>query len=331
MVVTTLHFIYTLPVPDLLDGIPPNNSPHTISYHAGRFLRERARERGWDFHLHALDSDADVTFAPDDVVVGHTWYPDGLMNRALSSPARVKLVLQPYQSFMVAPSETAWIRALFARADHLCLITGQTWWDAMPDTPYADWQAKATRVDMAVEAAHHPFLKRRYNPRGKRAFLAIGTDKPYKGLDMVAALAAAHGAKLGYLGDADWTRFQHVPRLTHYGGRELLPSFIQQLCDTYDGFLSLARGDANPTTLLETACWGLTGFCNEGSGYYANRPFLPLKTNDMAFNLEQIEAFQWTDESALRARAVRLRQVMETEYTWDKFCSTVWGALQSWL
>lgn len=253
------------------------------------------------------------------------------MTRALDSPARAKFILQPYQHDIVGRSESWWALKWFAKADWLFGITGPYWYDTMHEGLYGDWKAKFTRVDMAVSPAQHPFVKRRWNPPGKRKLLAVGAYIPYKGLDLIAELARASGVYLGYYGNAPLEVFRHVPRFHHYGGALFVQPLIGQIADTYDGFLSLARGDANPTTLLETACWGLTGFCNKESGYWPNAPFLELRLNDLAFNLEQMEWLQTVSEYDLRMRAEQMRDLMVREYNWDKFTTTIWEVMQRWL
>lgn len=323
----TLWFSYSLPPDMSLDGLQPINSPYTITYYLGRFLRDRARERGWQFEYRNLDSSEQDNIGEDDIVIGHSWYPDGWLNRALHSPARFKFVLQPYQKDIVAPTESEWVKSLFARPDHLFLITGSYWWDTMGQGLYGDWKAKSTRVDMAVHPDAHPYLKRKWNRKGKRGFLCVGADIPYKGLDLVAELAQTAGVRLGYFGSAPKEKFQHVPQFRHMGGATFTPDLIQWVCDEYDFFISLARGDANPTTLLETACWGLIGFCNQESGYHPNVPFLELRLNDMAFNWEQLELWQQKDEDELQSRSLTMRQQIAEQYTWTKFATTVWNKM----
>lgn len=310
-----------------LDGLAPINSPYTITYYLGRFLRERAREQGWDFQYVNLDDTTPCDIGADDIVIGHLWHPEGFMTQALHSAAKYKFVLQPYQRDIVGVNEAGWIKELMSHADHFFAITGSYWYDTMEQGLYGEWKAKTTRVDMAVDGNGHHYYKRQWNKKGKRGFLCIGADIHYKGLDLVAELAQTAGVRLGYCGNAQRERFQHVPQMQHIGGVSFTPQLVQYLCDEYDFFISLARGDANPTTLLETACWGLVGLCNNESGYHANDPFLELRLNDMAFNWEQLERCQNLDEDELQSRSLKMRQLMQTNYTWTRFTTTVWNGM----
>lgn len=314
-----------------LDAPQPPNSPYSLTWNIGRFLRDKATALDYTFRYVNLDDCGEYAIGADDICVGHVWWPDGFMNRALASPARLKFVLQPYSPGMVAPTERDWIRLLFGKADHLFLVTGPAWYDAMPDGPFADWQAKATRLDMAIDVTLHPHSKRRWNPPGKRALLAIGADTPAKGLDIVADFARIGGFKLGHFGAAAPGRFQHVPQAIEYGGVDFDLAGQQHITDEYDGFISLARMDANPTTLLETAAWGLVPFCNVESGYHPGEPFLELRLDDMRFNLEVLDWFQRAPEYELRCRADAIQREVVEQHTWARFCETLWAEISKWL
>lgn len=326
--VKTLWFAYSLGPLASLDADEPRNAPYVITWHLGRFLREKAASLGFEFRYVNLDDLGDYSIGSDDIVIGHTWYPDGFVNRALDSAARLKFVLQPYSEGMVAETERAWIKGLFAKADHLFLITGPEWWRRMPSGPYAEWQAKATRLDMAINTAVHPYLKTRWNPPGKRGFLAIGSDIPAKGIDLVAQLAQMGGCRLLYYGNADASRFEHVPQAIIDSGAEFTPDVIASLCRDYDFFLSMSRYDANPTTLLETTAWGLVAACTPESGYSPYEPFMELRLDDMPFNLEQIDRLQTMPDYDLRQRSERLRHYVEDCHRWTTFCETVWRGIE---
>lgn len=325
----TLWFSYS----DLngLDGPEPINSPYTITWHLGRYLRSHVTERGYDFRYVNLDDCGDYTIGADDVVIGHTWYPEGFITKAFEQPCRARFILQPYQHDIVGKNESWWIKALADKADHLFFVTGPYWWDTMSKGLYGDWKEKATRLDMAINPALHPLTKTRWNPPGKRSFLAIGADIPYKGLSMIADLARIGGLRLGYYGNAPYERFQHVPQMTHYGGRAFTPDVTAEITAEYDFFVSLAIGDACPTTLLETSCWGMLPFCNDQSGYWPNHPFMELRKDNMQFNLEQIDYIQRAPEYELRDRADKIRQHVIKRHGWDLFCDTIWEKLTEWL
>lgn len=327
----TFWFSYSLPSGSTLDDDEFPNSPYSLTWNVGRMLRERVTAAGYDFTYVNLDDDAPRAIGEDDLILGHSWYPTGFLTMAFAQRCRAKFVLQPYQHDIVGRNESAWVKALFANADHLFFITGPYWHDTMHEGLYGDWKPKTTRLDMAVNSDLHPFLKRRWGKPNKRAVLSIGADIPYKGLDRVAELAMSGGFRLGYFGNAPRERFQHVPQFTHHAGALFTPPLIQQVADEYDFFVSLALGDANPTTLLETACWGLLGFCNPQSGYWPNDPFLALELDNLAGNLDQLDYWQGLSEYDLRLRSELMREHVASHYTWTRFCDTLWQGIAPYL
>lgn len=313
-----------------LDSDEPYNSPYSITWNLGRYLRRCALECGYQFEYRNLDDKSPADLFHGDVVVGHTWWDGGFMDIALDSPA-YKFILQPYQHYMVSEGDIPRLKQMFAKADRLLLITGQYWWDTMKDSPFADWQTKATRIDMAVNPNIHPLSKISWNEPGKRKFLAMGTDRPYKGLDEVAHLMQMSGAHLGYFGNALLERFAHVPSFTHFGGALLNEVRQAHITSEYDFFITLGRADANPTTLLEAACWGLIPLCNPRSGYWPEEPFIGLLdpgTPDAdGINLAVLEGLQDMKDRDLYKHQRRIRDYVIRNHSWEKFNRTVWAEI----
>lgn len=308
-----------------IDSPEPPNSPYSLTWNVGRFLRDKAVSIGYEFQYRNLDLIFEDTLGPDDIVIGHPWWPNGWMSGALNSNAKAKFVLQPYQHDIVGKNESWWIKGLVDKADHCFWVTGKYWWDTMHEGLYGDWKSKSTRLDMAINPALHPLSKKRWNPPGKRKFLAIGADIPYKGLDMIADLARMGGFHLGYYGAATYEKFGHVPQFRHNGARDFTPDVQAWIANEYDAFISLARGDANPTTLLETACWGLLPMCNQESGYWPDAPFMELRKDDTLFNLAQVDYLQSVSEYELRQRAEQIRCEVVERHGWAQFCEAVWS------
>lgn len=328
----TLWFCYSRGTYDL-DGPEPPHSPYTIYYHLGRFLRDRAVELGMDFQYRNLDELTQDTIGAEDIVIGHTWFaPEGgWMHQALNSDCRRVFILQPYSHGMVSDGDVPRVLDLWHRAAHLFLITGEFWHFTMSGSPYAALKPKSTRLDMAINPEQHPFLKTSWNKSGRRGWLCIGNDVPAKGFAYIAELARTAGVRLGHYGSASPATFQHVPQMTLHGGRLFDVAAITDICQQYDFFISLAPMDANPTTLLETAAWGLIGFSNRESGYLPDKPFLELKLGDMAFNLHQLRTWQHMDEYELRQRNRDMRETIEKQYSWQRFCDRVWNEVRDYL
>ena len=326
----TLHFSYSLPGGSL-DIEEPLNSPYTIAYHVGRFLRDKACEHGYAFAYHNLDDTTPVEFDPSDIAIGHTWWDGGFMHQALNANIKGKLILQPYSRYMVSESDIGMVLDLFGKADDLLFITGEHWFQTMPTSPFAALYPKVTRIDMAVSGTIHPMLKTRWNKKGERAICVIGNDIPVKGFQNVAELARMAGIRLGHFGNAREGTFDHVPQITLHGGVLFTPDKIAALCEQYDALVCLATSDANPTVLLEAAAWGLRIYCNEEGGYYPNHPFKELRLNDPTFNVGQMRAFQEMDEYDLRRESAALRTTIERDYNFDVMTATIWNCVGKYL
>src|SRR5689334_6533596 len=176
-----------------LDAPEPRNSPYSITWNLGRFLRDKVQALGYEFQYRNLDDVTPADIHADDIIIAHSWYPCGFMTETLDCKVRARFLLQPYQHDIVGKNESWWIKKIADACDHLLFITGPYWWDTMADGLYGDWKDKATRLDMAINPGLHPHSKQHWNAPGKRKFLAIGADIPYKGLNMIADLARVGG------------------------------------------------------------------------------------------------------------------------------------------
>lgn len=322
----TLWFSYSLPGGSL-DIEEPLNSPYTISYHVGRFLRHKAAEIGYDFQYVNLDDTTPRVFSSDDIAIGHCWWDGGFMHQALNAPIKNKFILQPYSHGMVSPGDVGMVHDLFNKADHLFFITGKHWHTTMQDGPFAAFWGMTTRLDMAVNTSVHQHKKMHWNKPGERAICVIGNDIPVKGFRHVAELARVSGVRLGHFGSARPGTFDHVPCMTLHGGMLFTPENIAKVCANYDALVVLADSDANPTVLLEAAAWGLRVYCNREAGYLPGQPFHELRLGDLSFNVAQMRRFQQMDEYELRRDSEVLRQTIEREYTWQVFTWRLWNMM----
>jgi hypothetical protein len=323
----TLWFCYSFPDGVTVDSAEPRNSPYSLSWHVGRFLRDKAQEQGLNFRFVGLQDDAS-SVQKDDLCIGHIWHPYGFINSAFEYCEHV-FVLQPYTRHFVADTEVGWMNGWLAAAEHIFFITGRTWFDGIPDSPYADYLPKMTRLDMAVNAMAHPYSKHIWNPQGRRAALLVGNDTPAQNWAEAAELARVSGLKIGYCGNALPDIFSSVSQFKHYGGVVFDVQTIETLCKEYDALICLHKESANPTVLLEAAAWGLITYCTPTCGYYPNDPFMELRGGDLAFNWMQMQELQDAPEFMLQARSQATRLVMEAEYHWTKMCDQIWQGIEA--
>jgi glycosyltransferase involved in cell wall biosynthesis len=67
--------------------------------------------------------------------------------------------------------------------------------------------------------------------------------------------------------------------------------------------------------------------CTPESGYYNRPSIVPLSTTDIAANVAALEELQHAPEERLRELSRTNRALVETQYTWERFCETVWNSL----
>jgi hypothetical protein len=291
-------------------------------------LRQKAQEHGWDFKYVNLDSTDPVTIGEDDICIYHAWFDDGCFSQQVTHQScKAKIILQPFTLKMVGNEALASLHEQWGAADRLLLNTGRYWWDAIDGSEYAQYKSKAVRLDNVCNPDLHPFSKRTWNEPGKRAFLCIGYDNPIKGLDQVALLARTTGIKLLHCGTVAPNFWDHVPHVHSMNGMEFTPSTIEWVCDRFDAFLTMGRFDANPTTLNETACWGLLPCCTEQSGYYGGEPFIELKLDDLAYNMDVIDWIQRAPSIELATRQAQIRQTILDEYTIEARLDLIWDTI----
>ena len=321
-----LHFAYA--------GRPDNDlryAPYTITRHLYRFFQDK----GLDVRYYDYTDKGPVDVGPDDVVLGHPSAEPGTIVRRWfddSVRCRAKCTIHPLHHAI--PEINLPFDPLARKADAIFSITGPYWYDTLEQSAFAHWKPKIVRVDMAVDPADFPLLKKKFNPPGKRGLLYIGRESVEKGphvlLETVRRLPANPFLYLGWMQPE--SAFRSLPNLVGGQPVDLTPENSAQVVAAADIFINTSVSDANPTTLLEAAAWGLIPCCTRQSGYYGDERsddlFTELFLDDIVENVRRINALNWAEESVLLERARRGRKVIEKKYNWERFCQTVWNGLR---
>ena len=316
-----LHLVYA--------GDPQNDAsrraPESIGNHLLRYFEARYPVRYADWR-----ATGPLPLGPDDILLGHPHYGRStVVQRAFrEGRCRAKLLLFPFHHGM--PEINLPFDSLVRQCDQVCSITGEYWHRTLSQSPFAHWQEKMIRVDMAVDLRHFPQHKRRFAPPGQRTLFYLGSDAPEKGGEQLAALVRATGMRLVCAGRLNRIRrhFRGLP-VTFWGGVTLDDVTLQRIAAECDFFVNPSVSDANPTTILEMAALGLPVFCTQESGYEREDLVYRLKLNDSGHNLAVLNAAQQADEAGLLARTARVRAILEQEYTWEKFCQTVGAVVEA--
>lgn len=296
----------------------PSRAPLSITHHVLQALRILGPVRLYDWRESVV-----ITPAEGDVLIGHPCPegPETVFNRACREDpgkfsARIALVPMHYGMAEFCQA----IAPALDVCDSILGIMGPYWFDTWKHGPFSHWTPKLIQVDMAVDVAHFPRVKRRFNPKGRRKFLFIGNGEPYKGahlLSILFGLAAGRHECVWIGADRDLPHLDRRPRAT------LDRATMATLAEECDVFLTMGVSDANPTTILEAMAWGFPVACTPQSGYYQMPEIRELSTTDMPFNLGVLESFQQMDESTLVRQADQARRLAESHYTFERYTRTV--------
>lgn len=302
----------------------PLAAPYSITVRLLRFLQRQSRCKLYDWR-----ETEEIPYGPDDIVLGHPHPdPDTPIQRAFGSdrPCRAKILIFPIHHAL--PEVNRYALPLLDRADLVLGIMGPYWYDTLASSVFAPWRHKIVRLDMAVDAAQYPWVKRRFNPPGARGYLHIGYNVPEKGPGVLAAtMAGLSEYRRGWIGAGD--EIPHIPRITPFAS--LTPGYVAGLAADYDIFVNTSVSDANPTTILEAMAWGFAAACTPQSGYYNMPTLSALDVTDIGANVATLRGLQQAPGEDLAGAAEINRRLIETHYTWERFCGTVRRALDPFL
>lgn len=313
-------------------------SPYSITRNVLDYLRRRGLTvKYYDWQERGQRGVTDV--GEDDIILGHPSYePDSILRWMFANTprCRAKCTIHPFAHAM--PELNSGAEPLVAQADRIFAISGPYWLDTIDQSPFAHWKSKIVRLDMAIDAGRYPFLKERFNPPGRRGLVYIGREGKEKGTDILyRTVERLPQMPFYYYGSlADDSPLRRLPNF--HGGVKVHTedlAFARRLAADADIFVTFGRSDANPTTLLESAAWGLIPCCTRTSGYYegerCDNVFTELFADDIDRNARILTELNHAPEGALRSRNLASRQVIEQKYNWPNFCQRLWEGLAPWL
>jgi glycosyltransferase involved in cell wall biosynthesis len=290
--------------------------------------------------LYHLTERVHCHFKPDDVFIGHPYFPYrkggyGVTEMAIGERVRPKVlalitplhcdisVVTPHinKDFLMS------VDKMMPKVDLLFAIMGEYWWDRWDSSLFAHWKPKMVRLDMAVDTEHYPFIKDQFNKPGHRGYLYIGTSSdPRKGTDFLSALMSKlKDYPKAWIGDGP--EIKNVQRLST--GCSLDPVFMRKVARDYDFFISPSLADPNPTTIIESLSWGFPVVCTPQSGYYESDCIKNIHLDDLEASAQILESLQHCDDTALTCLGRKGREVVERKYNWDIFTGSVIKNLQA--
>lgn len=301
----------------------PLPAPGSITMQLSSYLRRRHPIR-----LYGLEETGEMDCGINDIILGHPHPdPDTVIQRAFSSSVACKHKALIFPMHHALPEINRFSLPLLDQADQVFGIMGPYWKDTLSQSCFAPWTHKITSLDMAIDGMEYPYLKRRFNPPGHRGYFYIGSssDRPEKGCDILEkTMSKLPEFQNGWIGGG--RELSSMKRIATYAS--LTPSFVSTLADQFDFFINTSISDANPTTILEAMAWGFPVACTAGSGYYNIPPITTLSSTDIEYNANVLLDLQFASEERLQEISQEGRRLIETHYSWERFCSTVWKGLQ---
>lgn len=317
----TVHLIY-------VSGDPVDSTQAIVHETVPRL---RARH---DIVVHHPSDPITIEPRPGDVLIGHpNRYGDCIFRRSFVQPGWARrIVFAPFSYGM--PADAALIDDLVMEADLYLAISGDTWWQGLPDSVLSHWRYKMVPFDLGVNRTFYPPLRSHCNPPGQRKFLYIGGADPMKGGDYLAELANRNpDLHFGWLRTGDGRHcLDHSEELQTPAIRKRLfaanltcfegvywrhPEGLKILAE-HDFVINCGRSDAMPCEILECAGWGLVPVVTPQSGYAANDwlTHIPLDRPDEASAILQAMN-HWPDELLRRKQAAGWAQ-LDARYNWDR-------------
>jgi len=309
-------------------GLWPVQSPFENTKNIYKALSKHAPT-----NLYHLTEKKLIKFHSNDVFLGHPYFPFTAFEEGVTEYA-INCLHKPKTLGLITPlhcnttlknnhlnkAYLDHVDKLVRKADVIFGIMGEYWWDEWDKSIYAHWKSKMVRLDMAVDTKHYPFLKKKFNERGQRKFLFIGNNNPNKGISFLEKLADRFGQNnFGWIGSGD--EINGVKRIAE--NMKLTPGYMENIARDFDFFISTSVADANPTTILESMAWGFPVVCTPQSGYYETDYRLNIHSDDLNRSVSILNKLNNMPESELITMSEKARKIVETEYTWDKFTTTI--------
>ncbi|OGX25000.1 MAG: hypothetical protein A3D10_04045 [Omnitrophica WOR_2 bacterium RIFCSPHIGHO2_02_FULL_48_11] len=316
----------------LIDWQHPIRAPHSITYNLIRAIRAR----GYTVRLYSLYEQGVIRRKPGDVLIAAP-LPTGILGvtreRKDDRASITSRTIREYpgkQNYIIMPYAHDEQYSVFAKdliqennraGGGSIFIGGKIWekdWESK--SPFADLGAlrKVHVTSMGVNAAEYPFVKSRFNPKGKRRYLYIGHTAWYKNtaeLERIAERMPEY--EFAHIGGGEvkgWKKLANFAPLT--------PEFVARLAEEFDIFVNVSTADPQATTIVEQMCFGFAVACTPETGY--DYPTLTeLRTNDTEYNVRTLLHLQHADEDELLTCSRVNRQTAEERHGWGQFTDRI--------
>ena len=285
----------------------PHGERRVAPWSIGNNLTTALTAAGYDVVNHDWTDTETITPNSTDILIGHPHpEPGRIFGNSLGGDWRRTIAMSPWGGL---PLTEQMVDTVLPRVDKVALICGQTWAERVP----ARWAGKAFAVNMAIDRADYPRIKKTFRSPGNRNVLYVGCSAPAKGTQRLTALGAL-GVDIIHMGTGN------IPGTYRAGYLDTTGDAARTVARQCDFLIAPGTNDANPTTVLEAASWGLLPMCTDGAGWGTDVCIrIPDDPEVMA---TVIRWYQTAPVDILDERRARI-DVALGGYTWDNFCRAI--------
>jgi glycosyltransferase involved in cell wall biosynthesis len=308
----TIHLVY----------VKGNNisTPNAITNELEARLRER-------YPVIVYNYDESGTIDPEigDVLIGH---PHPFKNTVFRNSVKngkwgKRIMMIPYHHGIKKYNSV--MDDLYPDIDVFLAICGHYWYSRMQKNLYSHWYPIARQLDLAVNREYFRFFKTRFNEAGQRKFIYIGSTWDYKGTDFLAKITLCRkNVEFAWAGSGSIKK----NNLRYLGVLNFSKAEDLNLIRDYDFLITTGRSDANPTTILECAAWGMIPVCTPESGYDNEDWIINIPLDDVTRACEIIDRLNQMPEEALLKMQGSAQKRIKEYYNWDRFSQVVMDAIE---
>lgn len=297
------------------------SAPDSIGRELGRRLERRYRVQ-----YHDWDGPGLIEPERGDVLLGHPHpHRNTIFRQSVRQPGwRRRLLLAPFNHGDL--QQVAFEDVVVPHCDRFLAITGPYWFRTLPGSRCSHWLPRMTHVDLAVDRADFGPLRTKFSPVGSRRVVYIGSSVWFKNTPYLSEIAGLlPGTDFGWIGGGPLPIRGFAP----LGVLDFATAEGKSAVAQYDLMLTVGRGDANPTTILEAMAWGLIPVCTPQSGYdgIPSLPNVPL--GDSRAAAEVLRHLLEAPESELLAIQAANWKLLDEHYNWDRFATQVADAIEA--
>ena len=301
---------------------PVDFSKHSAPWSLGNHLYKFLTTKNITVKTYQWTSCEKIKPKKNDILIGHA-HPNPYSCFRISSDNpnwKKKFLLQPYNSDKY---QMSYLHNIINKVDLFFAISGEYWIDNIDKTIFKSWKKKIVRVDMGVNRAHYPFVKKIFNPPGKRKFLYIGNDYEFnnfaKNLKYLNNIIENYGAKFFSIAGN-----KRVNKSNFYGWLNFSKKEALEIIKHHDFYIIVSTNDANPTTIIEAMSWGLIPVATHGCGYFNNNGIVNLPQTNVIEAVKILEKLQFENSKHLEnIQKLNINQ-LKSRFDWDKICNEIY-------